>query len=366
MAENHADCEVEDVVEDNDDCLTPEDIPGSYVTSDEQIGKLSVNQLKFWLKCRRIRQTGSKKELIDRYVYICMWSIMLSQKRNKINRIVSRVRNLNQMVEIRDRVYDPDPNKAYTNAKRDKLKVNRAEKIDFAPKPRFEFPDDDSTGLYTANFQVLPSFFPTDCLEHLKNCGKKSKKNNDNEALVEMASTKGLRLLNFVHDVQVYKPDSSTDDIKFIYLRALCWASYKKSVKYKVKMVINAKEKPKIEHAECDKSCPAGKSGCCCHVMAVIWKLDEITRNQGTMHTELDNRACTSKPRKWGIPGKRQVDHQPIMEKNIFKPRHQSDLPGRKRRGIVPTFFDPRPVKSRKLNPSNVEKLRDEVKKNKC
>ena len=47
--------------------LSPEDIPGA---SSEQIGKLTVSQLKFWLKCRRINQRGNKKELLERYVVL--------------------------------------------------------------------------------------------------------------------------------------------------------------------------------------------------------------------------------------------------------------------------------------------------------
>ena len=49
--------------------LSPEDIPGASVSA-EQIGKLTVSQLKFWLKCRRINQSGNKKELLERYVII--------------------------------------------------------------------------------------------------------------------------------------------------------------------------------------------------------------------------------------------------------------------------------------------------------
>lgn len=49
--------------------LSPEDIPGASVTA-EQIGKLTVSQLKFWLKCRRINQSGNKKELLERYFVI--------------------------------------------------------------------------------------------------------------------------------------------------------------------------------------------------------------------------------------------------------------------------------------------------------
>ena len=49
--------------------LSPEDIPGASVSA-EQMGKLTVSQLKFWLKCRRINQSGNKKELLERYVVI--------------------------------------------------------------------------------------------------------------------------------------------------------------------------------------------------------------------------------------------------------------------------------------------------------
>ena len=42
--------------------LKPEDIPGSSFT-DKEIGKQKLSQLKFWLKCRRIRQTGNNKGL---------------------------------------------------------------------------------------------------------------------------------------------------------------------------------------------------------------------------------------------------------------------------------------------------------------
>ena len=45
--------------------LTLEDIPGASF-SEEEIEKLTVAQLKFWLKCRRINQDGNKKELLER------------------------------------------------------------------------------------------------------------------------------------------------------------------------------------------------------------------------------------------------------------------------------------------------------------
>ena len=39
--------------------LCPEDIPDASV-SKEQMGKLTISQLKFWLKCRHINQSGNK------------------------------------------------------------------------------------------------------------------------------------------------------------------------------------------------------------------------------------------------------------------------------------------------------------------
>ena len=42
--------------------LTPEDIAGASFI-EEEIEILPVAQLKFWLKCRRINQSGNKKEL---------------------------------------------------------------------------------------------------------------------------------------------------------------------------------------------------------------------------------------------------------------------------------------------------------------
>lgn len=45
--------------------LTPKDIPVAAVENKE-IGKLTVHQLKCWLRCRRINQRGNKQALYDR------------------------------------------------------------------------------------------------------------------------------------------------------------------------------------------------------------------------------------------------------------------------------------------------------------
>ena len=259
------------------------------------------------------------------------------------------------MPEVRDKVYDPDPEKVFTKAKLAQLQESQQDTVTKDKSSEFrQFPDDST---FHKDYSVLPLFVPTDTLDHLKECGKTTKKSLSTDAIAEMSSSKGLRLMPFVHDLEVSRPVDS--DV--VYVRALCWASYKKSVKYKVRMIVNPVGKPKITSAVCDLICPAGKSGCCCHVMAVIWKLDEMSRNN-EMENQCDNDVpCTSKPRKWGIPGRRTVEHEPIMASKLIKPRHNADTPGQKRRGVLSTFYDPRPLKLRKLDPEAVEKFKENI-----
>ena len=65
-------------------------------------------------------------------------------------------------------------------------------------------------------------------------------------------------------------------------------ASYKKKlcVKHKASMIVNLLT-PRLAPAASDLLCPAGRSGCSCHVMAVIWKL-EMSRNN-EMKNQCDN-----------------------------------------------------------------------------
>ena len=44
--------------------FTPEDIPGASFIK-EEMEKLTVSQLKFWLKCIRINQNSNEKELLE-------------------------------------------------------------------------------------------------------------------------------------------------------------------------------------------------------------------------------------------------------------------------------------------------------------
>ena len=93
--------------------------------------------------------------------------------------------------------------------------------------------------------------------------------------------------------------------------------------------------------------------------MAVIWKLEDMTRKRELK--ECDNRTCTPKPQQWGKGGKREVNCSPVMTTSIIKPRHASDGPGKRKRGIHSQFYDPRPMKSRKIDPDSIVKLKENI-----
>ena len=123
------------------------------------------------------------------------------------------------MPEIRQKVYDPDKDKSYTKAKATKCRKNAGNSgfIEADLSCSFiNFPTEDSA--FKEDFSVLPVFVPNDTLNILKECGKATKKSTPGEAVAEMSSTKGLRLLPFVHDLQVSKPV----DNNVIYVGALC------------------------------------------------------------------------------------------------------------------------------------------------
>ena len=73
--------------------------------------------------------------------------------------------------------------------------------------------------------------------------------------------------------------------------------------------------------------------------MAVIWELDEMSRINKVKNQCNNDVPCTSKPRKWGIPGRRTVEHKPIMASKLIKPRHHANTLGHERRDALYSFL---------------------------
>ena len=260
-----------------------------------------------------------------------------------------RVLAFNAIPRYRDNVYDPDPNKSYTKAKlnRDENRENMTPNVS-TNSDAIIFPPDESV-LFNKNFTVLPNFVPMDAFQHLKNTAKTSKKHKNIDLTVN-SNDKGFRMMTFVHDLEVYK----IPDQRYVLIRACCWASYSRDRKYKVKPIVQDSSTQKVKSANCDRQCPASKSECCCHVMAVIWKLEDMTR-KGELKHQI---SCTSKTQQWGKGGKREVEFHPVMTTSIEKPRHASDVSSKRKRGIHSQFYDPRPLKARTIDSHTLVKLK--------
>ena len=100
-----------------------------------------------------------------------------------------RVKAFNSIPHYRDRVYDPDPERSYTKAKREKLKrsnvtVESAVKQTSPDNSPFDsFPSDESTD-FSEDFSILPSFVPMDAFEQDKNSGYSIKKFANAEVVI--------------------------------------------------------------------------------------------------------------------------------------------------------------------------------------
>ena len=65
----------------------------------------------------------------------------------------------------------------------------------------------------------------------------------------------------------------------------------------------------KVDFAHCD--CPAGKSGYCNHVMALLIQLAKYSLSG--IEKIPDEVACASTARQWGVPGNKEVPKAPLI-----------------------------------------------------
>ena len=119
----------------------------------------------------------------------------------------------------------------------------------------------------------------------------------------------------------------------FFSVKAKCKASMKKEFR-EVKVSLN-RETGLVVLSKC--SCPAGNSGYCNHVMALLFELADYSLHQ--LETVPEETACTSKSRQWGIPGQSGATKVPAMTRTVKKLCDK--------RGISCTLYDARINESR-------------------
>ena len=114
----------------------------------------------------------------------------------------------------------------------------------------------------------------------------------------------------------------------YFKVKCKCKASMKKDMR-NVEIVIN-RTTGTVVRGVC--SCPAGQSGCCNHVMALLLELaDYSIKGFKAVPTEV---TCTSTARQWGIPGDKELPKAPVMNTIIKTTTNEI--------GINSTLYDPR------------------------
>ena len=125
----------------------------------------------------------------------------------------------------------------------------------------------------------------TDTLDHLKDCSK----------ITEKTSLYVCHWGNVEHDLD--HEVSKTVDNDVVYVRPwLFVVPPTKNIVSNIKHVwlLTQLENPNLWLAAYDLLCPAGRSGCSCHVLAVKWKLDEMSWNNEMKNQRANDVPCTS------------------------------------------------------------------------
>lgn len=107
-----------------------------------------------------------------------------------------------------------------------------------------------------------------------------------------------------------------------------CKASMKREIR-KMKVILN-KKTGKVESGTCD--CPAGKSGYCNHIMAILFEIADYSLHQ--LKEVPQEVACTSTSRQWGVPSDVYKYPKPVMDISV----HKKSVT----RGVTCTLYNPR------------------------
>lgn len=170
------------------------------------------------------------------------------------------------------------------------------------------------------SLDFLPLFTRREIDQHVSKCGKLKKLH------IKKTLERGLK---FKEERYISLESLFTArTLKYFLAKAHCRASMKK-VHRVVEVQLNRRN-GEVEHAKCN--CPAGMSGYCNHVMALLLELAEYSLNN--LKRVPTEKACTSVLRKWGVPGNKETVKYPVMKTVL----HSSVM----KKGISPTIYEAR------------------------
>ena len=162
---------------------------------------------------------------------------------------------------------------------------------------------------------------------------------------------KGYRFFQDGH-VQDVKCHPLPHKPNFVYVASTVLPSMKKDCVYHVNIVVG--ESPcSINTAYC--TCPAGLSGCCNHVIATLYCLEDYI-HQGLQDEE--KKGCTERLQVWNQPRLRNVIGRPTDEVKLTKKVY-----GVEKRPKLYTInkWDCRPLSRRIIDPNKARRLRERL-----
>ena len=278
----------------------------------------SVEQLKRWLKCRGIKVSGKRDELIAR-VRDCVNS------RNH-------------------HVLDPSidggkwiDNKQQSNGhKIDKTNSGKSSQVPDIPTsgwkswPSYDIPAQFNYGhVYFYALELLPSN-----TSNVINENTSDESENEDEGLGHMTYKpfkNGQKYLDsgFVHDV------SDNKTVKNYFIQAHVWPSMKNQLPHNV-LVILSVHSGAVIYASCEP-CKADALGRCSHIVAVLLMLLDHIKEHGPIVST----PCTGKDCTWNKGKKRQKNPQRLSSAQYPTKRRKSSL------NVID--FDPRPPQHREV-----------------
>ena len=302
--------------------LTENDrVPGSKF--DREPEHYTVEQLKRWLKCRGMKLSGKRDELV-------------TQVSDCIKKGSHRVLD----VSI-------DQGKWFAAKV---IKDNQEVIVDKSIKSKLSFvPTVPVSGWRTFQSQDIPVLFNYGhiyyyALESIKTVVTESghQDDEDEEGLGHMTAKplkNGRKYVDsgFVHDMM----DTKTEEHYF--LKAHVWPSMRNELPNNVLIILSVSSGAVI-HASCDP-CKVSALGRCSHVVAVLFSLlDHVNEQRPTIST-----SCTSKECSWNKGKKRDKNPERLSEVKYPSKRKLSST------HVID--FDPRPKSFRRVTSSHINGL---------
>ena len=192
--------------------------------------------------------------------------------------------------------------------------------------PKYQENGTETEESWSKSLENLPIFTRKHIDLHRDKCGKKKLKGGGtvpvNKTLKRGAKFQEERYLCSDHIF------TQVRDGKFL-IKSKCRASMSKREIHNQEVKLDL-HNGNVLQSSC--SCKAGKSGYCNHAMALLLEIAEYSLYE--LKETPEEKACTSKARRWGVPSEKNFPKESVIKTSIHKTGSS--------RGIQSTLYDPR------------------------